>query len=408
MRNGVHGSALPGRRTSGIFSAIAGTHSRARRASCSAARRRARRCADRSSRRGRSCSPWPAIEQRQVEAARQPAQDACASRHHAGDALHVAAHHRVRHAGRRRQLLDVVVRRLLRRRRAAACRSENGPRRSRTCRSAASTGIAASARAPIACRSGRRSRRMRPTLAWLISTNGSRVAWCGARTTSRLLYGTPCRRIGRWSMFGALQLSIFLKRHFNDQRVTDDASRMTMPFGTSTGCAQVCDSAICSASPLRTCQVSAARREARPPWSAPRGSARRFAAPHSFRPGRPSSTSRRRSGCRGRTTVPFSCCRSRTRYVPSTTGELMYIGRSRVVPDLPRHPGRRRCARGDSRRSPCAFRKRSACPRRPTGVAMFSFHSSGKGIVQSALPDRDLDADDRLVGHRDQVSHSRL
>ena len=76
---------------------------------------------------------------------------------------------------------------------------EDRRRRRRRVRSSSRHRADARARARISsCAS--RSRRIRPTLAWLISTNGRPVAWCGARATSRLLYGRPRRSSGMWSM----------------------------------------------------------------------------------------------------------------------------------------------------------------------------------------------------------------
>ena len=148
-RNGVHGSALPGRSTSGIFSAIAGhpqpVHAGRVARQHDAERLRLRIEADRLA----VDLAEAAIEHRRVEPARQAAQDGADVPHHRRDALHVAAHHHERHARRRRQLLDVVVRPL----RVVAERQrvvQEDVRRARgPSRSAASPG---SARAPRASR----------------------------------------------------------------------------------------------------------------------------------------------------------------------------------------------------------------------------------------------------------------
>ena len=53
------------------------------------------------------------VEHREIQAARESPQHRLHLTHHAGDALHVPAHERVRHPGRCRQLQHVVGRRLL-------------------------------------------------------------------------------------------------------------------------------------------------------------------------------------------------------------------------------------------------------------------------------------------------------
>ena len=176
MRYGVQGSALPGLSTSGIFSTIAGTHSEWTPGELLGS------TTPSESPRGKKLIARPrdhadaGVEQRQIEAARQAAEHLVDLRQHAADLVHVAAHQDVRHAGGGGQLADVVVRRLrdagerIERQRAA-----RGTARRRACDIATSSRDE-SARAPRARRPDRsRSRRISPRLAWLTSTNGSRV-----------------------------------------------------------------------------------------------------------------------------------------------------------------------------------------------------------------------------------------
>ena len=113
MRNGVHGSALPGFSTSGIFSAIAGTHSEWTPGELLGS------TTPSASARGKkliALRAYPAgVEHVEIEAARQAVEHVF---HLASTPCGSSAMLRgtidVRHAGRRRHLAHVVLRRLRR------------------------------------------------------------------------------------------------------------------------------------------------------------------------------------------------------------------------------------------------------------------------------------------------------
>jgi hypothetical protein len=99
-RYGVHGSALPGFRTSAVFSAMVGTHSACTPGELRAARRPASAARDEADR----VAPRLAdarVEDVEVEAARETGDARLDAGEHAADLLHVAAAHDVRQAGGR-------------------------------------------------------------------------------------------------------------------------------------------------------------------------------------------------------------------------------------------------------------------------------------------------------------------
>ena len=174
MRSGVHGSALPGFSTSGSSARSPAPTASARRANCSAAPRRARRC-------GEETDDMPrvlpaAVEHRQIEAARQAAQ------HRA----HLAAARRARSACCAAPLLTACRSSpsLARHSRCGVCIGRSPIERQRSFRKC-SAALAAHLDEPLerqmrqqpdapqpAARAADRAGSS-PRFAWLISTNGS-------------------------------------------------------------------------------------------------------------------------------------------------------------------------------------------------------------------------------------------
>ena len=184
MRNGDHGSALPGFSASGI-------ERNRRRPQRVHARRVAGSTIPGVEARGEETHrvavrlPDTGVDDAGIEATCETGDDAGHLAQDRRDAIHVAPHHHVRHARRRRHLLDVVVAGLLRAPERQRVVQETIGRLTADLEQPGHRDI--NERTPGSCLRGRQQITPDEADVGLISTNVAPVRWCDTRTVSRLV-----------------------------------------------------------------------------------------------------------------------------------------------------------------------------------------------------------------------------
>ena len=222
---------------------------------------------------------------------------------------------------------------------------------------------------------------------------------------SRAEFGSRCSsRLALGELEASVESGVDATPYRSLQRLRPRASRMRIPPGTSTGCAQVSAPRPCSGAAPRT-SPGLRRTTIRSPSvvSTTRFGRRRSGSPRSCRRVLRSSTSTVPVFASRQKIWPFRLLREPVdeRAVDDRRAHVhRHLG---VVPRLRSRQTPSRSFRSDTRTCPFASRTQRA-GRRPRPASRCSRSTrQGTAICQSCLPDCDIDADHRLVGHRDQL-----